>query len=338
MSEPAEFEILPKTVNKKIPLAAPVKNEVPQTSIETDEYTATVDWTPEVSGKFAYDTVYTATVAIMPKANYTVKGIPENGFEFEGAASVTHSADSETVNVVYPATGSASSGGGGGIAHYSVSFNTNGGSKVQTQTVTRNSSVKQPADPTKENCTFAGWYTDKELKNKYDFSEKVIRSFTLFAAWTDDINDDKTDDNTKDDNTSDDNTKSNSLILTVGEKDADVFGTVKTNDVAPKIVNERTMLPARFVAENLGAKVDWDEENRIVTVPGKNEKDEDVTILITIGAQYAKINGEDVKLDAPAFIENDRTYTPIRFISEHLGATVEWNESQQKIIITKTVK
>lgn len=338
VSEPAEFEILPKTVNKKIPLAAPVKNEVPQTSIETDEYTATVDWTPEVSGKFAYDTVYTATVAIMPKANYTVKGIPENGFEFEGAASVTHSADSETVNVVYPATGSASSGGGGGIAHYSVSFNTNGGSKVQTQTVTRNSSVKQPADPTKENCTFAGWYTDKELKNKYDFSEKVIRSFTLFAAWTDDINDDKTDDNTKDDNTSDDNTKSNSLILTVGEKDADVFGTVKTNDVAPKIVNERTMLPARFVAENLGAKVDWDEENRIVTVTGKNEKDEDVTILITIGAQYAKINGEDVKLDAPAFIENDRTYTPIRFISEHLGATVEWNESQQKIIITKTVK
>ena len=84
--------------------------------------------------------------------------------------------------------------------------------------------------------------------------------------------------------------------------------------------------------------MDWDEENRIVTVTGKNEKDEDVTILITIGAQYAKINGEDVKLDAPAFIENDRTYTPIRFISEHLGATVEWNESQQKIIITKTVK
>ena len=45
----------------------------------------------------------------------------------------------------------------------------------------------------------------------------------------------------------------------------------------------------------------------------KNKRD--VTILITIGSDYAKVNGEDVKLDSPAFVENDRTYTPIRFIS-----------------------
>ena len=185
VSEPAEFEILPKTVNKKIPLASPVKNEVPQTSIETDEYTATVDWTPEVSGKFAYDTVYTATVAIMPKANYTVKGIPENGFEFEGAAYVIHPADSKSINVVYPATGSASSGGGGGVMRYNVSFNTNGGSKIQSQTVTRNSSVTQPADPTKENCTFAGWYTDKKCTkgNEFSFDTKITGNITLYAKW-----------------------------------------------------------------------------------------------------------------------------------------------------------
>lgn len=96
------------------------------------------------------------------------------------------------------------------------------------------------------------------------------------------------------------------------------------------------MLPARFVAESLGAVVEWDGDKQLVTITGKNLKtNEDVTILITIGAEYAVVNGENVKLDSPAFIENDRTYTPIRFISENLGASVEWVEKDQKVIITK---
>lgn len=96
------------------------------------------------------------------------------------------------------------------------------------------------------------------------------------------------------------------------------------------------MLPARFVAENLGAAVEWDGDKQLVTIIGKNVKtDEDVTILITIGAEDAVVNGKTVKLDSPAFIENDRTYTPIRFISEELGADVEWIESEQQVIITK---
>ena len=80
------------------------------------------------------------------------------------------------------------------------------------------------------------------------------------------------------------------------------------------------MLPARFVAENLGAKVLWDE---------------DITILITIGADAAIVNGEEIKLDSPAFIENDRTYTPVRFIAEQLGTSVEWNEEAKTVTITK---
>lgn len=79
----------------------------------------------------------------------------------------------------------------------------------------------------------------------------------------------------------------------------------------------------------------WDEEKQLVSINGKNENDENVLILITIGAEYAEVNGENIKLDAPAFIENDRTYTPIRFVSERLGAKVDWNENEQKVIITR---
>ena len=114
-----------------------------------------------------------------------------------------------------------------------------------------------------------------------------------------------------------------------------IFGETKENDVAPKIVNDRTMLPTRLIAESLGAKVDWDESRQLVIVTGKNEKGEEVVILITINSDIASVNGEQKKLDSPAFIENDRTYTPIRFISENLGADVEWVETEQKVIITK---
>ena len=75
-----------------------------------------------------------------------------------------------------------SSGGGGGqsTSRYTVSFESNGGSKVSNQTVTRNSVMKEPT----VHFDFDGWYSDKELKTKYDFSAKVTKSFTLYAKWT----------------------------------------------------------------------------------------------------------------------------------------------------------
>ena len=239
----------------------------------------------------------------------------------ENGCIYIYSAKFSTYSVAYDeiiSRRSGSSGSGSKTTDYTVTFNSNGGSKTASQTVNKNSVIKEPTAPTKEGFDFAGWYTDKELITKYDFSAKVTSDFTLYAAWTE-----KTD-------------AENRFILTIGENDANVFGVIKTNDVAPKIVKDRTMLPARFVAENLGAAVDWNEKDELVTITGKNLKTgEYVTILIYIDSDIAYVNEKEVKLDSPAFIENDRTYTPIRFISEELGADVTWVESEQKVIITK---
>ena len=116
------------------------------------------------------------------------------------------------------------------------------------------------------------------------------------------------------------------IILTIGQKEAVVFGKTKTHDVAPIIRNDRTMLPARFVAEELGAKVSWNEAERKVTI-----KKNDIEIILTIDSDIALVNGEEIKLDSPAFIENDS----VRFIAENLGASVDWNEGSRKVIITK---
>ena len=76
--------------------------------------------------------------------------------------------------------------------------------------------------------------------------------------------------------------------------------------------------------------VEWDNDTRTVTIT----KD-DIIIVITIGAETAIVNGETITLEKPAFIDNDRTYTPIRFIAEKLGSTVDWNPDSQVITITK---
>lgn len=119
------------------------------------------------------------------------------------------------------------------------------------------------------------------------------------------------------------------IKMTIGEKVGYVNGEAKELDAAPIIRGNRTMLPVRFVAENLGATVAWDPTTSTAIL-----KTEEVEIKITIGAAEAYVNGEAVTLDAPAFIENSRTYLPVRFVAENLGATVEWDGETSTATIT----
>jgi len=76
-----------------------------------------------------------------------------------------------------------SSGGGVVASEFTVKFETNGGSAVANVTVKKNELLKEPVSPTKEGFEFAGWYTDKALTEKYDFTKPVTKSFTLYAKW-----------------------------------------------------------------------------------------------------------------------------------------------------------
>ena len=72
-----------------------------------------------------------------------------------------------------------------GKASYTVNFNTNGGSEVDTQPVVHGEKVVKPADPKLNGFTFGGWYTDEDCtdENKYDFETPVTANFTLYAKW-----------------------------------------------------------------------------------------------------------------------------------------------------------
>ncbi len=119
------------------------------------------------------------------------------------------------------------------------------------------------------------------------------------------------------------------IIMTIGDTELNIFGKTVKNDVAPTIgEGNRTMLPIRAVANALGAEVYWDADNQKVTIV----KDGKV-IEVFIGKDYAFVDGERIELDAKAYIENDRTYLQVRFVTEALDAEVIWDPVKRMVTI-----
>lgn len=92
---------------------------------------------------------------------------------------------------------------------------------------------------------------------------------------------------------------------------------------------DRTLVPIRFVSEAMGAEVSWDDATQTVTIiKGHN------TITYTIGSFKALLNGSVQVLDTVGILLEDRTFVPLRFISEMLNCEVEWVAETSTVEIT----
>ena len=68
---------------------------------------------------------------------------------------------------------------------YTVTFNTDGGSTVASQTVESGQKATRPAaDPTLEGSWFLGWYSDEGLAKKFDFNTPITTATTVYAKWS----------------------------------------------------------------------------------------------------------------------------------------------------------
>ena len=97
-----------------------------------------------------------------------------------------------------------------------------------------------------------------------------------------------------------------------------------------EIIQGRFLVPIRGIFEALGADVAWDGHTNTVT--GKRGH---TTVILTIDSNLARVNGDHIQLDVPATLINGRTFGPLRFISEALGADVKWNEEDRVATITQ---
>lgn len=108
-----------------------------------------------------------------------------------------------------------------------------------------------------------------------------------------------------------------------------VNGAAKVLDVAPEIIDGTTFVPVRFVTENLGLTNNWstDKPEQVLLIGAGFE------IELTIGSAEVKVNGESKQLLAAPFVKDNRTMVPLRFLSETLKHTVNFDAATMGVSI-----
>ena len=107
----------------------------------------------------------------------------------------------------------------------------------------------------------------------------------------------------------------------------------------PIIVNDRTLVPIRFVFEEIGGEVEWDGEERSVTAIRGDSK-----VFLKIDSYLFNYNdGEKYGLsDVAPEINNlgngDRAYVPLRLISNGIGVGIEWDGESRTVYIDSSKK
>ena len=112
-------------------------------------------------------------------------------------------------------------------------------------------------------------------------------------------------------------------------------------DVAPTAINQRTMLPIRFVAEAIGATVEWHQDTQSATFTKDG-----ITATITLGSNIIQVSdGRQIVMDAEPTVISERIFVPLTNISQIFGMTngdlrdgvyndIEWDQENYRVIIT----
>lgn len=160
---------------------------------------------------------------------------------------------------------------------YAVTFESNGGTAVETQNVFYQDCALEPLIPTKENYTFLGWYTSSSLVYKFDFSTQITYNRTLYAKW--EVNEDN---NNAGDSTVDNNDKT--------DNDDKVDNTLDNNEVTGIPVGETVVLN--------GKKYKSTSQTEVTYVGITNKKIIKLTIPSTIVINYQKYKMTSISANA----------------------------------------
>ncbi|EHS55266.1 stalk domain-containing protein [Paenibacillus sp. Aloe-11] len=108
-----------------------------------------------------------------------------------------------------------------------------------------------------------------------------------------------------------------------------INGVTQQYTQSPVVSQNTTLVPLRGVFESLGAQVEWDSKAKKVTA-SKN----DDTLALNVGSKLAYKNNAPVQLDAATQIQKGQVFVPLRFVSQSLGAKVDWNQTTRTVTIS----
>ena len=321
-----------------VTVSAPIKDAVPgtATTMDTTYDVAATDWDPIVSSTFAGGTKYTVKVSLEARdnnrfTNATAFLINGQKATIVGTQPTATGVEDTKITLTFPATeggstsGGSSSGGGGGVTKYAVAVSPADNGKVTPDktsaakgsvvTITAMANDGYALDTIK-----ATDKAGKEIKltdkgdGKYTFTMPASKVEVKAAFKQTASKPGKPAEEMK-----------TVVVMQVGSKTMFVNGKAYEKDAAPVIMNDRTLVPIRFVTESLGGTVAWNAETKEVTlvIDGKE-------IKMTIGKTIEKYGVAPVIIDS-------RTFVPVRFVADELGATTAWNAETKTVTITKAV-
>ncbi len=320
-----------------VTVTAPAKDAAPEdatTAAGSPYSVANTAWEPLVS-TFAGGTKYTVKVSLeaigdnrfTDKTTFQINGQTVNPDGTIPATGLDHA----EITLTFPATeggstgGSSGGGGGGGVTKYAVAVSPADNGKVTPDktsaakgsvvTITAMANDGYALDTIK-----ATDKAGKEIKltdkgdGKYTFTMPASKVEVKAAFKQTASKPGKPAEEMK-----------TVVVMQVGSKTMFVNGKAYEKDAAPVIMNDRTLVPIRFVTESLGGTVAWNAETKEVTlvIDGKE-------IKMTIGKTIEKYGVAPVIIDS-------RTFVPVRFVADELGATTAWNAETKTVTITKAV-
>ena len=105
-------------------------------------------------------------------------------------------------------------------------------------------------------------------------------------------------------------------------------GNILGFDVPPVIEDGSTLVPMRFLFEQMGADVEWDSETQTATAMLDNK-----VVTFSIDNINAEVNKTSATMDVPARLINGKTMVPLRFLSENMGYDVDWDADSRTAIV-----
>lgn len=127
------------------------------------------------------------------------------------------------------------------------------------------------------------------------------------------------------------------IKLRISDTKASINNKAISIEVPPEIKNSRTFVPLRFIAESLGARVDYIPNykgSNMIVISGASDDHEDYIILF-VGSKSVVHNQVSEKMENAPYVKNGRALVPLKGVCDKLGASIDWNANNQEITISR---
>ncbi|MFS0725600.1 copper amine oxidase N-terminal domain-containing protein [Paenibacillus sp. 1P07SE] len=120
------------------------------------------------------------------------------------------------------------------------------------------------------------------------------------------------------------------ITMAVGSQVVQVNGSSITMDIAPLVKDGATYIPLRYLAELIGAEIDWDQQNQVTTVTAGEDVAE-----FWINRTFMELNNVQRHIGNPVVVKDGRTLVPVRFIAELFGWDVMFSDIDNTVRLIK---